>query len=63
MLTFNMWVVLRVEKRASPAHLWPAKNRSGRAGPPPINGLDIVTRPDLGRAGLSLFFFLIFNFF
>jgi len=44
---------LGVAKRGSPGHfgparLWPAKNGSGRAGPSPINGLDIVTHPVLG---------------
>jgi len=37
--------------RFGPARLWPAKNGSGQAGPLPINGLDIATRPILGQAG------------
>jgi len=45
-------------KRASPARLWPSKNGSGGADPPPINELDIVTPPVLGWAsGLTRLFF------
>jgi len=69
-----------VAKRASPARfgptsLWPAKNGLGWAVPPPINGLDIATRPVLGQAGgpadwsagwpvfFYYYFFRFFNFF
>jgi len=52
-----------------PVPFWPGslvarQNRVGSGWPPPINGLDIVTRPVLGRAdgpaGWPIFFLIFF---
>jgi len=62
--TLNLGVAKRVSPTCfGPARLWPAKNGLGRAGTPPINGLDIVIRLVLGQAGGPAgwrFFFFFF---
>jgi len=40
---YDILAIVRGGKTGQPDPFWPAKNGSGRAGPPPINGLDPVS--------------------